>query len=129
MKKRVRFTPEQKEKMKTRTIAMLKAGHSQQHAARTLGTTVTTIRKLIQGLEYPGQRRASAKQSKKLGKGRAGKRTGALHGPVAQLAEKHARLEAIERQIAELAGERAALKKAMRAIYERVGKAIFKSGE
>lgn len=129
MKKRVRFTPEQKEKMKTRTIAMLRAGHSQQHAARTLGTTVTTIRKLIQGMEYPGQRRVGAKKSRKLGRGRAGKSAGALHGPVAQLAEKHARLETIERQIAELLGEQAALKKAMRAIYERVGKTIFKSGE
>lgn len=127
----VRFTPEQKAKMKTKALAMLEAGNTQKKIAKTLKTTVTTLRKLIKGEDYRRQNKGDSAKAKKPGKIIVSKALAvrSSHGPVAQLSEKHVRLQAIEQQIAGLAREQAALKKEMRSIYEKVGKVIFKESE
>jgi len=127
----VRFTPEQKAKMKTKALAMLEAGNSQKKIAKTLKTTVTTLRTLIKGEDYRRQNKGGSAKAKKPGKTMASKAVPARgsQGPVAQLSAKHARLQAIEQQIVKLLREQAALKKEMKSIYEKVGKVIFKESE
>ena len=142
MMKAVRFTPEQKANMKVKALGLLEAGQSQQKVAKALGTTVTTLRVLIKGENYRRQNNAaprkSAKVAKKVTKVAAPKAVvvksvaakvvaeTSFSGPVAQLAQKHARLEAITLQLVDLTKEQASLRKEMKTIYEAVGKLILK---
>lgn len=119
MPRGVHYTPEQKEKMKKRALELLNGGKTQKDVAAEVGTTVTTLRTVIEGEEYPGQRKGGPRKAK-----------GPLAGlqadnPVVQLAVKQQRLAEIDKEIEALAKEKESLQKEMKAIYDKVGKQIF----
>ncbi len=135
----IRFTPEQKAKMKKKALAMLEAGQTQQEIAKALKTTVTTLRALIKGENYPRQNRsaagkapkavvvkvvpvqvesATAKPQVSLGK--------SIQNPMTMLAEKYGRLEELSKRIASVKEEQTQVKAEMKSAYEAIGKLILK---
>lgn len=117
MKKRIRYTPEQKKKMKQKALNLLSQGKSQKAVAAELGTTITTLNTLFKGETYPGQRRKSSKVKGKLGLDSS--------NPVTQLAAKCRRLEDIGRAKQALEAEEQQLKEEMKALYDALGQTIF----
>ncbi len=112
--KGLRYTPEQKQAMKDKAIAMLKEGSSKLAIQNELGVAYKTLVNLVKGAKAP-----------MAGKKRAKKTKMAASDPVAQMTEIRKRILEINGSVAELAKEKAKLQNEMKAVYKRLGKEIM----
>jgi len=117
MKKRIRYTQEEKEAMKQRALELLGQGKSQKAVAKALGTTVSTLHAALAGQAYPGQRRKAATPAPvpELDP----------DNPVLLLAAKRQRMLEIAATRRALEQEEKRLKEEMKSMYEALGREIF----
>ena len=118
MSRGIRYTPEQKEKMKKQALELLGQGKKQTDVAEVLGTTITTLHALLEGETYPGQRSRATAVSPGLSKLDPS-------NPVLQMAAKRQRLTDILITKAALDEEEQQLREEMKSLYETLGKEIF----
>jgi len=114
----IRYTDEQKAKMRELALKLKGEGKSQNAIAKAVGVTIPTLKKLIGAAAKPREKTQAAV--------RAGRRRVApkqAH-PAFLLAEKQARLEEIEQETTSLAKEAAALKQEIRALYKALGEKL-----
>ena len=94
---------------------------TQKDTTASLGTTVTTLRSLVEGEDYPGKR-GMGDGAKKPASPLAGLDDG---NPVVQLAVKQQRLQAIDSEMAALEREKTTLQAEMKSLYDSVDQQIF----
>ena len=125
MPRGVRFSPEQKQKMKVRALQLLKEGKTQHQVAADLKTTVTTVRAILKDVNYPGRlkpRKAAAAKPAKAAKAakpaKAAASSASKGNLLIDLAGKQQRMEQLEK-------EQAALQAEMKAVYIKLGEQLF----
>jgi transposase-like protein len=115
MPRGVRYTPQEKAQMREKALKMKAEGSSQKAIAEELGVAIPTARELLGG----GTKRSQA------GAKRGGDAALPKSHPAILMAEKQARLEAIDKEIAGLEQERDQIDEDLKTLYEELGKEIL----
>lgn len=119
MPKGIRYTPEQKAKMREEAWLLKAQGKSQKECAERLGVTIPTFKALLDegGASGMGRR----------GRPRGGMAISGLSEshPAIQLALKKQRLAEIDQKIAALNGEKERVEEELRTLYKALGEEVF----
>lgn len=119
MPRGIHYSDEQKEEMRAKAQRLLEQGKKKKKdVCQEINVTPPTLNKLL-GEQPKRAKRASAAP--------AGPHVPSLPGldsdnPVVQLAVKHQRIQAIDREVKQLAEEKARLEEEMKALYKRGGR-------
>ena len=112
--KGLRYTPEQKQAMRDKAIAMLKEGSSKLAIQKELGVAYKTLDRLLKGAKVPKAGQKSVRKTKV-----------SAADPVAQMAEIRKRILDINNEVAQLGKEKEKLQNEMKAVYKRIGEEVM----